>query len=519
MSDKELRLSFEASAYLQTLIGRELVSSEELALVELIKNTYDAGAHKVTITIRRPSAKEPGEITVHDDGEGMTLDQFQQLFMFAGYSERTTPPDDAVRVATGEKGIGRFATDRLGKHLSVVTKTKDATAALIVEINWNDFENRRKKFHEISVPYKQEVIREFREHERGTILRITKLREMWPRKKVDSLRSTFGELLDPFNRPSNFEIDLQVPGSPDLSGPIYRAPMKGVDIEIKFEVLRDLQVRRQLRGKLFGKVKRPDLASSSAELEAVKGMRGTFLYFLKRPSKKITGGMLPGIKLYRDGFQVNPFGASGADWLGVAQKRAKRAGHAHIVPSRLFGFVGISRILHPRLRDTTSREMLLSGEAARSLVTVLREQLKLLEETIRSEITEPRWKESKTRKAAELEQSRLQTLSILSAGLAHELRQPLQSIRADAENISTRLKQLGIEDEHIKKAQLGIDQDIDRIDKNILLVAKISSGSFDDVDVVDLSSLIREQLRIVGSRYSSMGIDLQKEILTTQPAK
>jgi hypothetical protein len=152
---KTPEFQFEASAYLQTLMGRELIRSEELALIELIKNSYDSGAKSVLITIRQPSTREPGEISLLDDGAGMDIEQFRQSYMFAGYSEKGTSPRSAGRIQTGEKGIGRFAADRLGKRLTVVTKSASQSLALKVEIDWTKFSDRRKKFSDVSVPYRQ----------------------------------------------------------------------------------------------------------------------------------------------------------------------------------------------------------------------------------------------------------------------------------------------------------------------------------------------------------------------------
>src|SRR5258705_2875023 len=114
-------LQFEASAYLQTLIGRGLFRSREFALIELVKNAYDSGASFVEVSIQLPSAKTPGTISVRDDGEGMDLEQFKRSFMFAGFSRRPDQVEAATRVPTGEKGIGRFASDRLGSQLIVVS--------------------------------------------------------------------------------------------------------------------------------------------------------------------------------------------------------------------------------------------------------------------------------------------------------------------------------------------------------------------------------------------------------------
>src|SRR5690348_14813643 len=113
------KLPFEASANLQRLIGRELIPNDEVALVELVKNSYDSGARKVTIVLQPPSEREPGSIAIRDDGEGMTLDALKNLFMIAGYSERPEQVGTSRRVPTGEKGIGRFASDKLGKRLTV----------------------------------------------------------------------------------------------------------------------------------------------------------------------------------------------------------------------------------------------------------------------------------------------------------------------------------------------------------------------------------------------------------------
>ena len=147
------RLQFEASAYLQTLIGRELIRSQEAAVVELVKNAYDSGAQSVLIRISSPTEKRPGSIEVIDDGSGMDMAQLRKTFMVAGYSERPDEVTTSTRVPTGEKGIGRFASDRLGTRLIVETKTVGKTEGIAVDIDWTAFANRKKRFNEISVPY------------------------------------------------------------------------------------------------------------------------------------------------------------------------------------------------------------------------------------------------------------------------------------------------------------------------------------------------------------------------------
>ncbi len=88
MPNKTGKLSFEVSANLQKLVGEELVTNEEMAVIEIVKNAYDSGAKSVVIKIQPTTSREPGVILIQDDGPGMSLPEFRRIFMFAGYSER-----------------------------------------------------------------------------------------------------------------------------------------------------------------------------------------------------------------------------------------------------------------------------------------------------------------------------------------------------------------------------------------------------------------------------------------------
>ena len=515
---RQSELPFEASAYLQTLIGRELFQREDFAIVELIKNAYDSGASKVVITIRPPTEREPGGITVLDDGSGMDLPTFRQNFMFAGYSERPDQIKDATRVPTGEKGVGRFATDRLGQHLSVTTRSKGGGAALKVEIDWTKFADRKKRFRDVSATYTRVETDRFARGT-GTLLEITRLRSRWERTDIERLRSSLGRLLNPFAPPKNFSLQLQVPNSAKLSGPIEPPVIKDPDIDLRFELDRRGRVIRTVRrapgldGPLTEEGDRP------FDTTPLAGMRGRFLYFLKRPQKNKVPTLPPAVRVYRDGFRIELFGREDADWLGIAAKRAKRAGHAHVVPSRLFGFIETQRRRHPDLRDVTSREALLENDASRVLVSAVREEIDRLESLIKVEVAEPRWKRSQAERAAEFERARMQTLSIMSFGLAHELRQPLQAIESEADNIKTRLQVLGIEDTDITESEKSIEGNVRRIDDNIKLIASISSGNHEGVTALDLAALLRQECAVLSARAALQGIEVKQEIPATQPAR
>ena len=511
-------LRFQASAHLQRLIGRELISVVESAVVELVKNPYDAGATKVLITIRPQSEKEPGEIVIVDDGEGMDREGFGRLFMTAGYSERDPSGTDGGRVPTGEKGIGRFAVDRLGHHVDISTKPKGESETLHVSINWDKFNTRSKRFNDVTVPYHIGPDARFsRPSASGTVLVIRRLRDKWDRERIKKLRERLSDLLDPYRSPSTFSIDIQVPGWSALSGPVIPEHVEDADLQLNFKILSDGRFNRHLNRQ--GQPGTPKECLDATETsKMLKGLRGKFFYYLKPPKKQQRKSVSPAVHLYRDGFKIQPFAGADSDWLGVKEHREKRAGHAHIVPTRLFGFVAISRKNHPELSDTSSRESLIDTQVTQSLVTFLKQQLKVLEEAVRVEHSEPRWVESRTKQVAESEQARLQTLSIMSSGIAHEMRQPLQAIQSDAGNIRRRLELLKIEDQIINDAQANIDRCIQRIDGNITGIARISSGRLDDIEQVDLAEVIQEQCELLRPRCAQEDVALVGQIPRSQDA-
>jgi signal transduction histidine kinase len=517
MAGKSEQLPFEASAHLQTLIGRELFRNEESAILELIKNSYDSGATRVIVTIRLQSSREPGEVEVRDDGAGMSRAEFGRLFMVAGYSEKDGRTPENQRIPTGEKGIGRFASDRIGRKLTVMTKKKSLREGALVEINWEDFESRKKRFNEVTADYRQQPLPLFDTNSSGTILRISRLRSVWTTKRVEALRGSLSQLLDPYVPPSDFEIDVQVPGHDRISGVVSPLAIDTADIELRFRILRNGELRRLVRGTRI--VEERD-SRQPAMFASLAGLQGRFFFFLERGgTARRPRALAPGVRLFRDGFRVEPFGPD-KDWLGVTEHKAKRASHAPIAPRRLFGVVSISRRSHSEIRDTTSREALLDNEEVRNLVIFLKGELSVLEKIIGEEFTRPKWEENKAReqfrKTAEFETAKLQTLGIMATGVAHNLRQPLQTIRLQAENINRRLEQLGSKDDLIMSCQGAIDRSVQRIDKTIRLFASISSGHVEDEQEVDLASLVKETCGDILS--SAAGIQLAVSVPRKQVA-
>lgn len=125
------QVNFSIDAGLINRLGIELVGKAETAVSELIKNSYDADANEVLLNFidtRFPG----GTLVMEDDGNGMTRDQLINGFMRISSTEKVNNPISPRyhRGRAGRKGIGRFATQRLGRKLILITQTKGEDLAL-----------------------------------------------------------------------------------------------------------------------------------------------------------------------------------------------------------------------------------------------------------------------------------------------------------------------------------------------------------------------------------------------------
>jgi signal transduction histidine kinase len=518
MPDKKGRLSFKVSANLQKLIGEELVTNEEMAILELVKNAYDSGANEVVISIQPETAREPGFIEIRDDGPGMSLQEFQRIFMFAGYSERDVQAQTATRIPTGEKGIGRFAADRLGSKLDLITKTVDSADALTVKFDWTAFRNKGKKFGDIRVPFDHVQRPDLAGAKSGTILEIHKLRTIWNRAKLEAVHRALKALINPYQSPGGFAIRLNVPSMPEASGPVSQSTPVDPDYELRFRVSEDGRF-------LFRRLKTPTTKSrewepvpTEAVLSRLPGLSGRLLYYIRRPSKKVPKDLPVGIQIYRDGFRLQPFGAPLEPWLKLTEKRAKRAGHAPLVPNRLFGFIEVSRTSQPGIKDITSRQGLMETEDFHQMIRVLKEQTDFIEEQLRQQVSIPSWRESTRQRSIEIERFKTQTLGDLSIGIAHEIRQPLQSIVSEVDAIAERLEHLGIPDAELKESLQVIDDGIRRIDETIDTIQDLAKGDLREVTECDLAEVIRKTGRLFSIQAKTNGITLKYSLPESQKA-
>ena len=137
-------LPFTIESRILRELGERLVKQPEVALLELVKNAYDADATTCIVDYDVPTS-----IAVQDDGVGMTLEQFTQGWMRIGTSskEAVALSDRYLRFITGEKGIGRFAVRFLGRQLHLESVADDLERGLrtrlIADFDWLTFDRNR----------------------------------------------------------------------------------------------------------------------------------------------------------------------------------------------------------------------------------------------------------------------------------------------------------------------------------------------------------------------------------------
>ena len=126
--------------------GNELTSSETVAVMELVKNAYDADATRVLVRFQGPLEIGQGRIEVMDNGHGMSLETIQTTWMepatlFRKHQQRS---EQYGRRVLGEKGIGRFAASRLANTLEVVTRRAGEDREIQALFDWSQFDDESK---------------------------------------------------------------------------------------------------------------------------------------------------------------------------------------------------------------------------------------------------------------------------------------------------------------------------------------------------------------------------------------
>jgi hypothetical protein len=137
--------------------GDELSSNETVAVIELVKNAYDADATQVLVRFQGPLEIGQGRVEVMNNGQGMSLETMQTTWMEPAtlFRKRQQRSEKYGRRVLGEKGIGRFAASRLANKLEVVTRRTGEDRETRALFDWSQFDDEQKYLDQVEVLWEE----------------------------------------------------------------------------------------------------------------------------------------------------------------------------------------------------------------------------------------------------------------------------------------------------------------------------------------------------------------------------
>lgn len=437
---------FDITPHIVKQLGDQLVSDEITALLELIKNSYDADATYVSIEINTSGQylkdelfykDHKGFIVVEDDGFGMNEDTILKSWLLISYSKKRekkkmkgkTPMG---RTPLGEKGLGRLSTQRLADICEIFT-WEDQKEGIHLGFDWTDFD----KVEALGdVPIQRRVGLPSRQSSTKLILANLKHAEVWEGKNLEKFKGLISEIISPYSKNKPFEVFLTVNdqkieleksveeledlaiskfdfkfenGLLTITGRTkmekfigqkkddyqhYLLPDGGkkflnfikskekykditqqslpyfIGFQEEFDFNRDIPGLELINGEranpgdFFGKI---DEYSFDNWLSEDEGLKSTFG---KLGNYKLFVQSQTGVKIYRNGFAVKPFGlGDDKDWLGLSESQT-RTSFYDLRPNNVVGYIAIDEGVNDQLKDKTDREGLISNPYTRNFFLI-----------------------------------------------------------------------------------------------------------------------------------------------------
>lgn len=214
--EKQIKMKFHPRAF--SAFGSDLVTNDDVAISELVKNCYDAFANNAAVVFNKDNCGKQ-YIEIVDDGLGMSQEIIEDSWTVIATPYKKEHPsvtrNGITRRVSGNKGLGRFSAARLGDKMQIITKSKD-DICFCAELSWKDFESAE------SIENCTLLIRDYPQDQlflnikhffktnsnTGTIIRITNLKKAWKEDEVNGLQSTLARLVSPFEQVADFNLYL-----------------------------------------------------------------------------------------------------------------------------------------------------------------------------------------------------------------------------------------------------------------------------------------------------------------------
>jgi len=400
------KLIFKPRSRLLLQLGDQLIRNESIALLELIKNSYDADASVAKIIIKNVDNLGEGEIIIEDNGYGMTPKIIKNVWMEpgSGYKDqiikqlKRTPKFG--RLPLGEKGIGRFAVHKLGDIIELITKA-EGHPEVYLKIDWNIF---KKSGYLDEFPV--EIIERdpvLYKNMTGTKIIIKKLKKSWSRGMVRDVYRSVNSFCSPFDSPDSFRVTFDIDKKEWLKGllsldEIKESALFKFHCEIDGEYINKFRYEftpwktmTKLSGRVIDendknlkkllrmvdrkgkKINLNEYQIGTIEFEGLIFDRDSRILKLGVQDKKGLHEYLNqngGVRVYRDGVRVYDYGEPGNDWLNLDIRRVniptKKISNNIIISS-----VSLNRKESTDLKEKTNREGFIENEAYKMLKQAL----------------------------------------------------------------------------------------------------------------------------------------------------
>jgi signal transduction histidine kinase len=465
-------------------IGRDLIRDQYGAIVELVKNAFDADSPDVLITFKVPEARNTIQFIVEDHGHGMTFDTVINKWLVPSTDDklaRKTSPGG--RVMQGRKGIGRYAAAKLGYDLLVETITEDGQKTTVY-LEWDKFE-KAEYLDEVDII----VDTSLTELSCGTTLTITGGKEHlaeWEQKKHSEFKFELKKLISPFSETFHnisedeedlFSIilkydgfwegqtnihqeeiepfplldffDYQIAGVIETSGngnfTFVNQKAKNTITE-HFDVVLD---RPTECGRLEFDIRVYDREPQAIDQLIQRGLKDEYGNYVKKNEARNLLNVYSGIGVYRNGFRIRPLGNPEFDWLALNKRRVQNPSQC-IGSDQAIGYIQIQSEEHSNLEEKSARDGLKENNAYIQLT-------KIVIDTVLNELEKRRFlyrsKAGLSRSVLKVEREfeRLFSFDDLKQGIRSKLKK--SSIPASAANLIIEI----IEKEEKEKNRIADD--------------------------------------------------------------
>lgn len=414
-------MPFRPYARLMNVIGDQLITSKIVAVIEIIKNSYDADASSVIVKFCNMSnvgfnslpIEEQAYIEIEDDGCGMSLDIIKNVWLRPATpnkfdrKKRQNIRTTKGRVIQGEKGIGRFAIHKLGEKIELYTKAQGENEVKL-EMNFVDYNPDDANLFNAPADYK--LLDEVQNNwyvqspsekilgESGTVLRIYNIREMWSAGDYKELYKNIQRMMPPVDQNAR---QLGVDFIQDFTIQMYKDDILYVDEDVRtfadvieraqYSMIGSVDEKGNLNfqykslspqrvfNDVFNLLDDSFLSRRNYTIQGTKWFKEndrrplcgpfsfTFYAFdLKNKDYTILDRDLEKfikenfVFVMRDGIRVYPYGEKEVDWLDLDKLRSTYRAGQFISYNDLTGFVYISQEKNPLLKDATNRQGLVN---------------------------------------------------------------------------------------------------------------------------------------------------------------